>query len=150
MILAALGYQITEAADLLRNPEQWESRFREAENRYPEVTPAVAFFRDEYMPMREADRRRLINPFMDKIFPFTTVLIDFRAEQDPEMRRFKLLWVFSSLYEHIRLRGRRPRPLAVLIDEISALTQKIMSGRIPWPRNWMSLSISTCETITCG
>jgi hypothetical protein len=82
--------------------------------------------------MREADRRRFSNPFMDKIFPFTldphlkvererlTVLLDFRHEQDPEMRRFKLLWVFSSLYEHIKLRGRSPRPLAVLIDEISA------------------------------
>jgi hypothetical protein len=157
MILAALGYQITEAADLLRNPEQWESRFREAVHRYPEVGPAVAFFRDEFIPMREPDRRRLINPFMDKIFPFTldphlkamfgsntpginwrhvererqTVLIDFRSEQDPEMRRFKLLWVFSSLYEHIKFRGRSPRPLAVLIDEISALTQKIMSGDNP-------------------
>jgi hypothetical protein len=107
--------------------------------------------------MREADRRRLSNPFMDKIFPFSldphlkamfgsttpgidwreveqgrqTVLIDFRHEQDPEMRRFKLLWVFSSLYEHIKLRGRNPRPLAVLIDEISALTQKIMTGANP-------------------
>jgi hypothetical protein len=157
MILSALGCQITEAADLLRSPEQWKSRFAEAERRYPEVAPAVAFFRDEYIPMREADRRRLINPFMDKIFPFNldphlkamfgsntpgidwrqvererqTVLIDFRHEQDPEMRRFKLLWVFSTLYEHIKFRGRSPRPLAVLIDEISALTQKVFSGENP-------------------
>jgi hypothetical protein len=157
MILAALGCQITEAADLLRNPEQWQSRFTQAEQRYPEVAPAVAFFRDEFIPMREQDRRRLSNPFLDKIFPFTldphlkamfgsntpginwqeverekqTVLLDFRYEQDPEMRRFKLLWVFSSLYEHIKFRGRSPRPLAVLIDEISALTQKIMSGENP-------------------
>src|SRR5919106_3597114 len=157
MILSALGCQITEAADLLRNPEQWERRFREAEQRYPEVGPAVAFFRDEFIPMREQDRRRLSNPFMDKIFPLTldphlkamfgsntpgidwqevererqTVLIDFRSEQDAEMRRFKLLWVFSSLYEHVKFRGRSPRPLAVLIDEISALTQKIMTGINP-------------------
>jgi hypothetical protein len=157
VILAALGYQITEAADLLRNPEQWQSRFTQAEQRYPEVAPAVAFFRDEFIPMREQERRRLTNPFMDKIFPFTldphlkamfgsnmpgidwrevererqTVLIDFRHEQDPEMRRFKLLWVFSSLYEHIKFRGRSPRPLSVLIDEISALTNKIMSGENP-------------------
>ena len=157
VILAALGCQITEAADLLRHPEQWQSRFTQAEQRYPEVAPAVAFFRDEYIPMRDQDRRRLSNPFMDKIFPFTldshlkamfgsntpgidwqevererqTVLIDFRHEQDPEMRRFKLLWVFSSLYEHIKFRGRSPRPFAVLIDEISALTQKILSGDNP-------------------
>jgi hypothetical protein len=157
MVLAALGCQITEAADLLRHPEQWLDRFTQAEHRYPEVGPAVDFFRDEYIPMREADRRRLSNPFMDKIFPFSldphlkamfgsntpgidwrevererqTVLLDFRHEQDPEMRRFKLLWVFSSLYEHIKLRGRSPQPLAVLIDEISALTNKIMSGDNP-------------------
>ena len=157
MILAALGCQITEAADLLRYPEQWESRFMEAEQRYPEVGPAVSFFKHEYIPMREADRRRLSNPFMDKIFPFSldphlkamfgsttpgidwhevererqTVLIDFRHEQDPEMRRFKLLWVVSNLLEHIKFRGRHPRPLAVLIDEISALTQKIMTGINP-------------------
>jgi hypothetical protein len=37
----------------------------------------------------------------------------------------------SSLYEHIKFRGRSPQPLAVLIDEISALTQKIMSGDNP-------------------
>jgi hypothetical protein len=136
MLLAALGYQITEAADLLRYPEQWESPFTEAEHRYPEVAPAVVFFRNEFIPMREAERRRLINPFMDKIFPFTldphlkamfgsntpgidwrqvergkqTVLLDFRHEQDPEMRRFKLLWGFSSLYEHIKLRDRSPVP----------------------------------------
>jgi hypothetical protein len=134
MILSALGCQITEAADLLRHPEQWQSRFAEAEHRYREVAPAVAFFRDEFIPMREADRRRLINPFMDKIFPFTldphlkamfgsntpgidwreaererqTVLIDFRHEQDPEMRRFKLLWVFSSLYEHTNSAAEAP------------------------------------------
>src|ERR687895_602045 len=157
MVLAALGCQITEAADLLRNPEQWQSRFTQAEQRYPEVAPAVAFFRDEYIPMRDQERRRLSNPFMDKIFPFAldphlkamfgsntpgidwregererqTVLIDFRYEQDPEMRRFKLLWGFSSLYEHIKLRGRSPRPLSVLIDEISALTNKILSGENP-------------------
>src|SRR5918992_3096301 len=75
MILAALGCQITEAADLLRYPEQWERRFREAEKRYPEVGPVVSFFKDEYIPMREAERRRLTNPFMDKIFPFPWITI---------------------------------------------------------------------------
>jgi hypothetical protein len=46
-----LGYQITEAEDLLRRPEQWASRFDHALQQYPEVQPAVAFFRDEYIPM---------------------------------------------------------------------------------------------------
>src|ERR687896_173490 len=34
MVLTALGYQITEAEDLLRRPEQWESQFAEAEARF--------------------------------------------------------------------------------------------------------------------
>jgi hypothetical protein len=157
MALAGLNLQITSAEHLLRHPDQYLSRLILAQDQYPELAPVIAFFRDEYMPMREADRARLTTPFTDKIFHFTldphlkamfgsntpgidwrevererqTVLIDFRHEQDPEMRRFKLLWVFSSLYEHIKLRGRNPRPLAVLVDEISALTNKIMSGENP-------------------
>jgi hypothetical protein len=70
MILSALGYQITEAENLLRHPEQWNSRFTEAERRYPEVQPAVAFFRDGYIPMRQQERSRLTTPFVDKIFTF--------------------------------------------------------------------------------
>jgi hypothetical protein len=35
MVLAALGYQITEAESLLLHPEQWEERFRQAEERLP-------------------------------------------------------------------------------------------------------------------
>jgi hypothetical protein len=158
MVLSALGYQITEAADLLARPEQWESRFAEAEHRSPEVLPAVAFFRNEYLPMREADRRRLTTPFLDKIFTFSldptlqamfgapkpgilwqdvaqkgqTVLLDFRHEQDEEMRRFKLLWVFSYLYEWIKTRGRRDNlPFGLIIDEFAHMTQKVVSGDNP-------------------
>jgi hypothetical protein len=155
MVLSALGYQITEAADLLARPEQWESRFAEAEHRSPEVLPAVAFFRNEYLPMREADRRRLTTPFLDKIFTFSldptlramfgapkpgilwqdvaqtgqTVLLDFRHEQDEETRRFKLLWVFSYLYEWIKTRGRRDDlPFGLIIDEFAHMTKKVVSG----------------------
>jgi hypothetical protein len=157
MALAGLGLQITSAESLLRHPGQWLSRLTHAQDQYPELASVLAFFKDEFIPMREADRTRLTNPFMDKIFPFPldphlkamfgsntpginwqdveqgrqTVLLDYRFEQDPEMRRFKLLWVFSNLYEHIKLRGRSPRPFAVLIDEISALTQKVLSGDNP-------------------
>jgi hypothetical protein len=157
MALASLNLQITSAEDLLRHPEQYLSRLTDAQEQYPELAPVIAFFRDEYIPMREGDRARLTNPFMDKIFQFAldpylkamvgsntpginwrdveakrqTILLDFRFEQDEEMRRFKLNWTFSNLFEHIKLRGRNPRPLAVLIDEIPALTQKVFSGDNP-------------------
>ena len=159
IILAALDYPLTFAQDLLRHPESWEraGRFHEAIRRYPEASPAVAFFREEYIPAGQANRRRLLNPYFDKIFTFTldpnlramfgattpgidweeverkgqTVLLDFRQELDPELRRFKLLWVFSSLYEYIRVRGRRQHPLGLIIDEFASLCHKLPGGENP-------------------
>jgi hypothetical protein len=158
MILSALGYQITEAEHLLRHPEQWESRFNQALHTYPEVAPAVAFFRDEYIPMRQADRARLTTPFLDKIFTFTldptlramfgatepginlnavartgtTVLLDYRHEQDEEMRRFKMLWSSDYLFSWIKTRGRQDdNPFGVIIDEFAHMTQKVAGGTNP-------------------
>jgi hypothetical protein len=159
IVLAALNYPLTFAQDLLRHPEAWEQegRFTEAVRRYPEAAPAVAFFREEYIPAGQANRRRLLNPYFDKIFTFTldpnlramfgatkpgidweeverkgqTILLDFRQEIDPELRRFKLLWVFSSLYEYIRLRGRKEQPLGLIIDEFGSLCHKVPGGENP-------------------
>jgi hypothetical protein len=158
MILAALGYQITEAEHLLRQPEQWVSRFTEAIHRYPEVQPAVSFFTTEYIPMREQDRLRLITPFLDKIFTFQldptlramfgakepginwkevvkkkqTILLDFRREQDEEMRRFKMLWSSDYLLSWIKTRGRSDAvPFCVIIDEFAHMTQPVTGGTNP-------------------
>jgi hypothetical protein len=58
------------------------------------------------------------------------VLLDFRNVRG-ENRRFKLLWVFTYLYEWIKARGRREQPFGLLIDEFIALTQKVLSGENP-------------------
>jgi hypothetical protein len=158
MVLAALGYQITEAENLLRQPEQWESRFNQAIHNYPEVAPAVDFFRTDYIPMRQADRARLTTPFLDKIFTFSidetlramfgasepginlneaarkgiTVLLDFRHELDEEMLRFKMLWSADSLLSWIKTRGRSDaNPFGVIIDEFAHMTQKVAGGTNP-------------------
>jgi hypothetical protein len=158
MVLSTLGYQITEAADLLARPEQWESKFAEVEARFPEAHRAVAFFRNEYIPMQPADRARLTTSFLDKIFTFSldptlramfgattpgikwdevvakkqTVLLDFRHEQDEEMRRFKMLWVFDYLYSWIKTRGRQDdKPFGLIIDEFAHMTQQAVSGTNP-------------------
>jgi hypothetical protein len=158
MVLASLGYQITEAEHLLHHPEQWENRFNQALHTSPEVAPAVDFFRTDYIPMREQDRARLTTPFLDKIFTFRldptlramfgtkkpginwndvarngqTVLLDFRREQKEEMRRFKMLWTFSYLYEWIKQRGRRDEnPFGVIIDEFAHMTQQVAGGTNP-------------------
>ena len=114
-------------------------------------------YKEEFIPARPAERRRLLNPYFEKIFTFNldvnlrcqfgalkpgidweeveeegyTVLLDFRDETDPDMRRFKLLWVFSSLYEHIKRRGRREQPLALCIDEFAAMAAKVTEGTNP-------------------
>jgi hypothetical protein len=159
IVLSALGLPITRAENLLRHPEEWlrSGKFAEAVRRYPECVPSVTFFQEEYIPARPAERRRLLNPYFEKIFTINidvnlrcqfgslkpgldfeeieaegqTILLDFRDETDPEMRRFKLLWVFSSLYEFIKRRGRRARPLAITIDEFSAMAFKVTNGRNP-------------------
>jgi hypothetical protein len=158
MVLAALGYQITEAPDLLARPEQWETRFAEVEARYPEAAPAVAFFRNEYIPMRPADRARLTTPFLEKIFTFPldptlramfgarepginlndiartgkTVLLDYRHEQDEEMRRFKMLWSSDYLFSWIKTRGRQDdNPFGIICDEFAHMTQKVARGTNP-------------------
>jgi hypothetical protein len=159
IVLAALGLPITHAEDLLRHPEKWRNNgtFAEAIRRNPACAPSVTFSQDEFIPARPIERRRLLNPYFEKIFTFNldvnlrcqfgalqpgidweeveeeglTILLDFREETDPDMRRFKLLWVFSSLYEHIKRRGRRERPLAITIDEFSAMAQKVTAGTNP-------------------
>jgi hypothetical protein len=160
VILAALDLPLTIAFDLLRNPEQWRSagRFAEAVKRYPaEAGPAAAFFLDEYIPAGQANRRRLLNPYFDKLFVFQldpqlramfgaskpgidweeverekqTVLIDFRDETNAELKRFKLLWILSVIFEYIRLRGRRPYPLGLILDEFSAFCAHMPTGDNP-------------------
>jgi hypothetical protein len=159
IVLAALDYPLTLALDLLRHPEAWQNagRFAAAVKRYPEAAPAVAFFQEEYIPAGQANRRRLLNPYFDKVFVFNldqnlramfgatkpgidweeveqkgqTVLIDFRNEIDPQLKKFKLLWIFSFIFEYIRLRGRRDTPLGLIIDELASLSQHIPTGENP-------------------
>jgi hypothetical protein len=159
IVLAALDYPLTLALDLLRDPEAWRNagRFAEAIRRYPEAAPAVTFFLEEYIPAGEANRRRLLNPYFDKVFVFNlddnlramfgaiepgidfeeverkgqTVLIDFRHETDPQLKKFKLLWIFNTIFEYIRLRGRTDTPLGLIIDELAHLSQHVTKGENP-------------------
>jgi hypothetical protein len=159
IVLAALDYPLTLASDLLRRPEAWHRAglFSEAVKRYPESAPAVQFFIDEYIPAGQATRRRYLNPYFDKVFVFNldpnlramfgatkpgidfeqverngqTVLIDFRHETSPQLKHFKLLWIFSVVFEYIRLRGRRDTPLGLIIDEMASLCQHVTEGENP-------------------
>jgi hypothetical protein len=157
MALAALGFQITEAERLLAQPEVFLPRLIHAQSRHPELAEVIAFFRDEYIPMREADRARLTTPFRDKIFTFPldetlqaifganepgikwndaarnghTVLLDYRDEQNEEMRQFKMHWGFSYLNEWVKTRGRSSTPFGLIVDEFAHMTQQVAGGTNP-------------------
>jgi hypothetical protein len=157
MVLASLGYQLTEVEDLLFNTLEWErsGRFAEAIRRNPEVAPAVAYFRDHYLPLSRSEKRRVISSFLDHVVQFShdptlrllfsallpgldweevlekrrlTVILDCSPLTDPETRRFAILWIMLSLLEHLKGRGRRGYPVALLIDEFAALTHKASEG----------------------
>ena len=147
MILAALGFQITEAENLIRNPESWERYFTKATHTHPEVAPAVEFFQD-YANWKEETQSRRSDSFLNKIALFTfdpsmkamfgaslpgidwnqvvkdryAVLLDFRHEHDIERRRFKMVWAFNYFLNFIKQRGAgRHRPVSLIIDELTSL-----------------------------
>jgi hypothetical protein len=148
MILAALGCQITEAEDLLRNPEAWVPRITQALQTYPELQEAASFFTEQYMQWKEDKKASRTDAFRTKIAPLIldpamramfgadtqgidwaqvvekrqAVLLDFRHVPDVERRRFLMLWAYTSLMEFIKHRGAGYHcPLSLIVDELAAL-----------------------------
>ena len=147
MVLAALGYQITEAENLLRNPLEWEGRFEKALSVTSEVVPAVEYLR-WLGEASENQRYQRTEAFLGKIAPFLydptmramfgasrpgiwwpevdqqclAVLVDFSGVTDPPQRAFMMRWVYHSFMEYVKWRGPgRHRPISILIDELTAL-----------------------------
>lgn len=148
IILAALGLQITEAAELVLRPHTWVPQLEEAVHRFPEAAEAAAYFAAIETP----DRRYLetATTFLRKVAPFrlnpafraiygseTTginwsevverrlcVMIDLKHLEEVSARRFYLLWVMASLMRFLRRRGsgRHLRPLSLIIDEFTFIT----------------------------
>lgn len=147
MILSALGFQITEAEDLIRNPEGWQRRFAHALSIHPEIQPAVDYFL-EYCEWKEDLRSRKSDSFLNKVALFTfdpsmqamfgasevgvdwqqvvqerqAVLLDFRQEHDIERRRLKMFWTFDYFLSFVKHRGAgRHRPISLVVDELTSL-----------------------------
>lgn len=145
MILSALGFQITEAEDLIRSPEGWSPHFDRAVRANVEAASAIPFF-SEFAQLREAERKRQSTSLLTKIAQFNydpaikalvgaslpgidwdtvvekrlAVLLDFRGVWNLELRRFLMLHVFNYLMDYIKLRGPgRHTPLSVIIDEVT-------------------------------
>jgi hypothetical protein len=159
-LLASLGYGLSHVEDLFFNTLAWQKAglFDEAVSRCPEVKSAVEYFRTQYLPLSRAEQHRVTSTFLDHVYRLNqdpqlrllfgggkqglnweedveqrprTVSLDFRHITDPEARRFALLWIFQTLYEHIKQRGRRQKPLVLLVDEFPALMQQVTADANP-------------------
>lgn len=148
-IAAALGRQIDFVADLISQPRLYKDELRQALSHYPELAPAVAYFRELMDPNSQGLRERRTGSFQSKLLPFLAdptmlagfaashdgidwqavmqnkelVLIDFQNEHDPERRQFKLIWWFRSVIDFVKQRGMAGRGQEFLfaIDEITQL-----------------------------
>jgi hypothetical protein len=161
VVLASLGFQPTECEDLLLNTLDWErsGRFDEALRRYPQdAASAVSYFRKQYLPLSRSGKLQESASFLDQVFRLSTdpslralfgarepgidweevleekpqtVIVDTSPITDPESRKFATLWILLGLLEHLKHRGRRGHPVALLIDEFASLTHKAHEGANP-------------------
>lgn len=147
MILAALDLQISEAYDLLINPQDWAERFQEAIARNPDAAPAASFFENQYSQWDNRFRLSRTDSFLNKLLDFQldsatqaifgasqpgiawqnvcdsaqAVLIDFRHVETSQIP-FKMLWVYLYFLDFIKSRGYgQHTPISLIIDEITYL-----------------------------
>ena len=148
-IALALGKQIDFMAELIERPGQFKLELRRALAQYPELAPAVSYFRELMDPNSGSLRERRTGSLRNKLLPFLAdptmlatfaapcggldwdevvekgqlVIIDFQHEHDSERRQFKLIWWFRSFADYVKGRGMagRGREIFFLIDEVTQL-----------------------------
>lgn len=148
MVLAALGWQVTEASALITAPLQFAQQLKWVASEYPEAAPAAAYFLEVLPSLKPAEKDRKVGAFLRKLAAFTldpvlramvgtsengidwqravergeTVLLDFRHVLDLERRRFLMLWCFQSFLSFVKRRGAgRHAPVGLVVDELTAL-----------------------------
>lgn len=157
MALAMLGGQIVDAQNLLAAPKKWKACLQAAAEQYPSAQEAVTWLTKDLPDLKPELRTRRTASFLQKTALFTledaakamfgadtagidwqqviergqTVLVDVRHVLDVEQRRFRMLWALSCFLEFVKYRGPgRHRPVGLIIDEISALTNfDVQSGQ---------------------
>ncbi|MCC6170368.1 MAG: ATP-binding protein [Caldilineaceae bacterium] len=148
-IAVALDRQIDFVADLIDQPRVYKEELRLALARYPELEPAVTYFREMMDPNSGALRERRTGSFRSKLLPLLAdptmlarfaapragvdldesirnkglVLFDQQYEQDPERRQFGMTWSFRYVIDFVKHRGMagRGQEFFFIIDEITAL-----------------------------
>lgn len=145
VILTALGYQITEADELLADPSKWELKFQHLLSQNPtnEIRRAINFMQNSYIKsqallFRSKITDMVLDPINRCIFGASLpainwdeviskrlcVLIDTSQDGDTDdyMCGIKMQWVFRSLISYIRRSGRgRKLPISIYIDELASM-----------------------------
>jgi hypothetical protein len=148
--LSALGAQVSEAPELLANPQVFQPQLAALCAAGVIERAALDYLTRELPGMKAEYRQRRTASYMQKVAVFgmsrplkamfaasapginwqqvvesgTTVLVDLRHVHDAEMQRFKLLWVLQHFLQFVKQRGvGRHTPVALTIDEVSVLTK---------------------------
>jgi hypothetical protein len=114
--------------------------------------------------MRHAERERLTNPLIEKLFPITLdkrlramfganmpgisfqgvaaqnkiVLLDFRHVRG-DMLRFKRLWSFDYVMSYVKSRGRSTKPFGILLDQFAQMASNVIGNENPLVADFDSL-----------
>lgn len=157
-IAAALDRQLDFVVDLVDHPGAYKTQLREALAKYPELQPAVTYFRELMDPSSAKLREKRTGSFKNKLLPFLAdptmfatfagtrkrlnwkqamrkrqaVLLDLRNERDPDRRQFKMIWYLKTFTDYIKYRGMagRGNEVMLIIDEISdMLGQRTRDGQ---------------------
>ena len=146
MVLSALGMQITEAQDLILNPELWKDKLYSIRNLYPELIPAISFLLS-LSDLRSNEYDRFTSSIRNKLAQFSTdptlkamfgansgldlddlikarkiFLLDFRYVKGRVRRQFLMEWAFQYFLSYLKHRGPgRHLPISLVIDELTAL-----------------------------
>ena len=145
VILSALGYQITEADELLTDPSKWEDKFQYLLSNNPtnEIKRAVYFWKHQYSKSQALLFRGkltdlVFDPVNRCIFGASQPAIDWEevinkrlcvlidtsqdGDTDDYMCSVKMQWVFRSLMSYIKRAGRgRKIPISIYIDELASM-----------------------------
>ena len=148
MILYALGMQLTEAEQVLRNPEAWLGRARKALEQYPDELPPAIRYLEKLSQANEGARERMTTSFFNKLDPLILspamratfgaslpglvlqeirnhsliVLVDGRNLKGEETSEFALRWVWDNIIQDVKIRGpNRDDPLLLVVDELSTM-----------------------------
>ena len=148
MVCAALGLQITEVPNLLRNPKKWLEPISGAVKDYPYLSPALDYFSGLAQIKKRDSLEMQTRSFLSKIERFCLdpvtramygasepgidwekavaekwlILFDYRHVINTQERIFASQVDLNQLLEFIKYRGHgRHQPIYMAIDELAAL-----------------------------